>query len=88
MGYVCNYSVYVRLSFITEGTLSSSRERINLYLHLCELLANFALQHSFRSHFYMLSSNIASHVATLLSARDKHLRLGTCNAPYNLIVLT
>ena len=45
-----------------DGTLSTSRERTNLYLHLCELLASFALQHSFRSHFYMLSSNIANHV--------------------------
>ncbi|THG97475.1 hypothetical protein EW026_g4525 [Hermanssonia centrifuga] len=59
----------------TDGRLTISRERTNLYLHLCELLASFALQHSFRSHFYVLSSNIASHVATLLSARDKHLRL-------------
>ena len=62
-----------------DGTLSTSRERTNLYLHLCELLASFALQHSFRSHFYMLSSNIANHVGTLLTARDKHLRLGECS---------
>ena len=59
----------------SEGLLVTSRERTNLYLQLCELLANFIIQHSFRSHFYVISSSIAGHVATLLNARDKHLRL-------------
>ncbi|KAH8096612.1 component of IIS longevity pathway SMK-1-domain-containing protein [Cristinia sonorae] len=62
-------------SRLTESTLPLSRERTNLLLHLCELLANFALQHSFRSHFYMLSTGIATRVASLLSSKDKHLRL-------------
>ncbi|KAI0092094.1 component of IIS longevity pathway SMK-1-domain-containing protein [Irpex rosettiformis] len=60
---------------LTDPVLHFSRERTNLYLHLCELLANFAAQHSFRSHFYMLSSNIASRMGSLLRAKDKHLRL-------------
>ncbi|THH31907.1 hypothetical protein EUX98_g2284 [Antrodiella citrinella] len=60
---------------MTDPSLPLSRERTNLLLHLCELLANFALQHSFRSHFYMLSMGIATRIATLLSVRDKHLRL-------------
>lgn len=56
-----------------------SRERANLFLYLCDLLSTFTLQHSFRSHFYILSSNVAIHVASLLGARDKHLRLGSCS---------
>jgi len=53
-----------------------SKERTNLFLYLCDLLCNFALQHSFRSHFFLLSSNISTRIASLLSSRDKHLRLG------------
>lgn len=60
-----------------DSQLTLTRERTNLYLHLCDLLSGFALQHSFRSHFFLLSSSIASHVASLLRAKDKHLRLGT-----------
>ncbi|KAH9948743.1 component of IIS longevity pathway SMK-1-domain-containing protein [Amylocystis lapponica] len=60
---------------LTETSLTLSRERTNLYLYLCDLLSTFALQHSFRSHFFILSSNISPRVASLLSARDKHLRL-------------
>ncbi|KAI5119593.1 hypothetical protein M0805_005763 [Coniferiporia weirii] len=52
-----------------------SRERSNLYLYLCDLLCSFAIQHSFRSFFFILSSNVVSRVATLLSVRDKHLCL-------------
>ncbi|KAG6334864.1 hypothetical protein ID866_4224 [Astraeus odoratus] len=58
-----------------EPALKLSRERTNLFLYLCDLLCTFAQQHAFRSHLYMLSSNISIRVATLLSARDKHLRL-------------
>ncbi|KZT06517.1 DUF625-domain-containing protein [Laetiporus sulphureus 93-53] len=60
---------------LTDDSLTMSRERANLYLILCDLLSNFTLQHSFRSHYYLLSSNVAPRVASLLSARDKHLRL-------------
>ncbi|KIJ20439.1 hypothetical protein PAXINDRAFT_166491 [Paxillus involutus ATCC 200175] len=59
----------------TEPVLRLSREKTNLFLYLSDLLCNFAQQHAFRSHFYMLSSNISARVATLMSARDKHLRL-------------
>ena len=52
------------------------RAKTNLYLYLCDLLCTFATQHSFRSHFFLLSSNIAAHMATLLSVQDKHLCLG------------
>ncbi|KAH9999811.1 component of IIS longevity pathway SMK-1-domain-containing protein [Russula vinacea] len=58
-----------------DSDLILAREKTNLYLSLCDLLSIFALQHSFRSHFFALTSNISSHVATLLSSKDKHLRL-------------
>jgi protein phosphatase-4 regulatory subunit 3 len=58
-----------------DSDLILAREKTNLYLSLCDLLSTFALQHSFRSHFFALTSNISSHVATLLSSKDKHLRL-------------
>lgn len=58
-----------------QPVLKLSRERTNLLLYLCDLLCIFAQQHMFRSHFYILSSDISTRVATLLSARDKHLRL-------------
>ena len=64
-----------------EPTLRLTREKTNLFLSLCDLLSIFALQHTFRSHFFMLTSNISTHVATLLCSRDKHLRLGTSVPP-------
>ncbi|KZT29424.1 DUF625-domain-containing protein [Neolentinus lepideus HHB14362 ss-1] len=56
-------------------TLGLTREKSNLYLYLCDLLSSFAVQHSFRSHFYILSSNVAIRVASLLNTREKHLQL-------------
>ena len=60
-----------------DPTFTLSREKTNLFLWLCDLLSNFTQQHSFRSHFFVLSSNVAPRVATLLRSKDKHLRLGT-----------
>ncbi|KAI0355408.1 DUF625-domain-containing protein [Trametes cingulata] len=60
---------------VTDSGLALTREKTNLLLYLCDLLSNFTLQHSFRSHFFILSSNVAPRVASLLRARDKHLRL-------------
>ncbi|KAI0650842.1 DUF625-domain-containing protein [Trametes meyenii] len=60
---------------VTDSSLVLTREKTNLLLYLCDLLSNFTLQHSFRSHFFILSSNIAARVASLLRSKDKHLRL-------------
>ncbi|KAJ8698742.1 Platinum sensitivity protein [Pleurotus ostreatus] len=57
-----------------ELRLPLTREQTNLYVYLCDLLCNFSLQHSFRSHFLVLTSNISIRIATLLKARDKHLQ--------------
>ncbi|KAG1752462.1 component of IIS longevity pathway SMK-1-domain-containing protein [Suillus paluster] len=59
----------------TEPMLRLSREKTNLYLYLCDLVCNFAQQHGFRIHFYMLSFHISARMASFLRARDKHLRL-------------
>jgi protein phosphatase 4 regulatory subunit 3 len=59
-----------------ERTLPLTREETNRYVYLCDLFHNFISQHSFRSHFYMMSSNIMVRVASLLKAKDKHLRHG------------
>ncbi|KAL0950186.1 hypothetical protein HGRIS_010179 [Hohenbuehelia grisea] len=57
-----------------EPFLSLTREQTNLYVYLCDLLCNFALQHSFRSHFFIMTSNIVVRLCTLFKARDKHLQ--------------
>ncbi|TBU63354.1 component of IIS longevity pathway SMK-1-domain-containing protein [Dichomitus squalens] len=62
---------------VSDPTFALSREKTNLFLWLCDLLSNFTQQHSFRSHFFVLSSNIAPRVATLLRSKDKHLRLAS-----------
>ncbi|KAF9567405.1 DUF625-domain-containing protein [Agrocybe pediades] len=57
-----------------EPTLRLSREEINRFVYLCDLVHNFLQQHSFRSHFNIVSSDILASVATLLKVKDKHLR--------------
>lgn len=46
-----------------------------LYSHLCDLLCFVIENHSFRSQYYILTSNVCSHVGSLLHARNKHMRL-------------
>ncbi len=58
----------------SEPILSLVREETNRYVYLCDLLHNFIQQHMFRSHFYVMSSDILPRVATLFKAKDKHLR--------------
>ncbi|OJA07985.1 hypothetical protein AZE42_01086 [Rhizopogon vesiculosus] len=59
----------------TEPALRLSREKTNLYLYLCDIGCNFAQQHGFRIHFFMLSSHMSARMTSFLRARDKHLRL-------------
>ncbi|WFD30001.1 Platinum sensitivity protein [Malassezia sp. CBS 17886] len=64
-------------------------QRLALYMHLCELLCFVIAQHSFRSQYYVLTSDICRHVGALLHVRDKHMRLaalrvfGACLASNN-----
>ncbi|PKI82928.1 Platinum sensitivity protein [Malassezia vespertilionis] len=46
-----------------------------LYTLLCDLLCFIVQQHSFRSQFYVLTSDVLKHSLTLLQAREKTLRL-------------
>ncbi|KIK67617.1 hypothetical protein GYMLUDRAFT_36354 [Collybiopsis luxurians FD-317 M1] len=59
---------------VTESIYPLTREQTNRYVYLCDMLYNFSLQHQFRSHFYLLSSNVVLRLATLLKAKEKHLR--------------
>jgi len=67
---------------VTASILPLSREEANRYVYLCELVHNFLSQHHFRSHFFVVSSNILPRVASLLRAKDKHLRHGTLCSPH------
>ncbi|ORY03121.1 DUF625-domain-containing protein [Basidiobolus meristosporus CBS 931.73] len=46
-----------------------------LYFHLCELMCLFIRAHTFRSKYFVLSTNIGSKFVTLFKSRDKHLKL-------------
>lgn len=56
-----------------------TRDTAALFLYLCDNLSNFVTHHGHRSQFFVLSSNIARRVATLLKAREKYVRLGANN---------
>ncbi|CAG8668794.1 9859_t:CDS:2, partial [Acaulospora colombiana] len=60
---------------MTSTTLELTRAQSDLYLYLCDLLCGFMLQHSYQSHFFVLGKNVAARIASLLYAREKHLRL-------------
>ncbi|KAF8339200.1 component of IIS longevity pathway SMK-1-domain-containing protein [Cantharellus anzutake] len=59
----------------TGEILRLNREQSSLFLYLCDLLCTFLVQHSHRSQYFVLSSNISTHIATLLRTREKHMRL-------------
>jgi len=54
---------------------SFSRDRSALYAHLCDLLCFFIIHHSFRSQYFVLTSEISKRLGSLLHSREKHLRL-------------
>ncbi|KAG6910155.1 hypothetical protein DXG01_012914 [Tephrocybe rancida] len=59
---------------VKEPLLPLTREETNRYVYLSDLMYNFVAQHHFRIHFYLMSTNVVVRVASLLKARDKHLR--------------
>lgn len=83
-------TTHLTLTVDVEPVLRLTREKTNLFVYLCDLLCNFTQQHSFRSHFFILSSNISPRIASLLSSRDKHLRLGTsdCSAAVLSLIIS
>ncbi|EAU84416.2 nuclear protein [Coprinopsis cinerea okayama7 len=50
------------------------REEATRFTYLADLLHLFVAQHQFQSHLFVISTNILSRVASLLKAKDKHLR--------------
>ncbi|KZS97836.1 DUF625-domain-containing protein [Sistotremastrum niveocremeum HHB9708] len=60
---------------LAEPKLSLSNEMSSVYFHLCELFCAFMLQHGFRSNHLLLDTVVAPRIASLLTTRDKHLRL-------------
>jgi protein phosphatase-4 regulatory subunit 3 len=62
--------------FLLAFPLELTRAQSDLYLYLCDLLCGFLLQHSYQSHYFVLGNNLAPRIASLLYAREKHLRLG------------
>ncbi|WFD22844.1 Platinum sensitivity protein [Malassezia equina] len=59
---------------LTKGIKIDSPQWM-LYSHLCDLLCFIIEHHSFRSQYYILTSNVCSHVGSLLHAQNKHMRL-------------
>lgn len=51
------------------------RHRSALYGHLCDLLCHMIAHHSFRSQYFVLTSEISKKVGSLLHSREKFLRL-------------
>lgn len=50
--------------------------QISHVTHLCDLLCFFVTQHTFRSKFFIISTNVGAKVSLLLRAKPKHVRLG------------
>ncbi|PWZ03147.1 DUF625-domain-containing protein, partial [Testicularia cyperi] len=51
------------------------RHRSALYGHLCDLLCHMIAHHSFRSQYFVLTSEVSKKVGSLLHSREKHVRL-------------
>ncbi|CAO1624116.1 unnamed protein product [Parajaminaea phylloscopi] len=51
------------------------RHRSALLGHLCDLLCYGVIQHTFRSQYFIITSQIATYIGALLFAREKHMQL-------------
>ncbi|KDN50881.1 hypothetical protein RSAG8_00508, partial [Rhizoctonia solani AG-8 WAC10335] len=77
----CIISLYKPILALPDFTalqgapLNAPKEHTAQFLFLCDLLSNFVLQHGHRCQFYICASNIALKLASLLSSREKHVRL-------------
>lgn len=76
------YDKSVKFLFQPILDLDSSTKESNLIsstllMHLCELLCFFVKVHSFRSKFFILSSNISCKIVFLLAFSEKYLRLAS-----------
>ncbi|KTW25915.1 hypothetical protein T552_03189 [Pneumocystis carinii B80] len=76
------YDKSAKLLFKPISNLDSSIKEFNLIssallVHLCELLCFFVKVHSFRSKFFILSSNISCKIAFLFTFPQKYIRLAS-----------
>ncbi|CEL59479.1 putative protein C216,01c OS=Schizosaccharomyces pombe (strain 972 / ATCC 24843) GN=SPBC216.01c PE=2 SV=3 [Rhizoctonia solani AG-1 IB] len=77
----CIISLYKPVLVLPDFTalqgsaLNAPKEHTAQFLFLCDLLSNFVMQHGHRCQFYICASNIALKLASLLSSREKHVRL-------------
>ncbi|BFZ63895.1 Platinum sensitivity protein [Saitoella coloradoensis] len=73
----CATKLMVPLMEIDERveTLELSQDRSALFTHLCELLCFFLRFHTFRSKYFVLSSNISAKVGALFKSSEKHVKL-------------
>ncbi|KAN0060642.1 Platinum sensitivity protein [Thecaphora frezii] len=65
----------VRVLSKGEKLPSQPRPRSALYSHLCDLLCYMIVHHTFRSQYFILTSEISKKVGSLLHSREKHIRL-------------
>ncbi len=68
-------NTFQKLTYEQGPVFELTRDQSSLLLFLCDNLCNLVVQHSHRSQFFVLSSNISKRVATLFKAKEKHLRL-------------
>ena len=52
-----------------------SFHEVQLYNHLVEIIMYLSRTHQFRSKFYIFTEDLASRIAQLLTAPQKHLKL-------------
>lgn len=76
------YDKSVKFLFEPISNLDSSVKEFSLIssallVHLCELLCFFVKMHSFRSKFFILSSNISCKMAFLFTFPQKYIRLAS-----------
>jgi protein phosphatase-4 regulatory subunit 3 len=71
------------ISSLTEPILPLYREEANRFTYLADLFHSFVAQHGFRSQLFCITSSILGRIASLLKAKDKHLRHCECTLFYN-----
>ncbi|QSL65823.1 hypothetical protein MERGE_000101 [Pneumocystis wakefieldiae] len=81
------YDKSVKFLFEPISNLDSSVKEFSLIssallVHLCELLCFFVKMHSFRSKFFILSSNISCKMAFLFTFPQKYIRLGSAKTRF------
>lgn len=59
-----------------KDILQLSPDKAALCFHICELLSFIIRNHSFRSKYFILSTNITSKISLLFRTSEKYVKLG------------